>query len=258
MTDNNRLYSIDVMRGFVLVLMLFLYDLFMQGIPTGLGHKPADFDGLWLADWVFPAFLFIVGLAIPLSVGKRISEGQDTYSIGRHIIIRTVSLLIIGLLMINSERVNAELTGIGKNLWTILMYLGVFLVWNNYKENEKNFFNIIGLKLAGIAILVFLVLKFRSGEFENNGSLITGWWGIPGQIGWGYLVSAFIYLIIRDNILNTAVAFLFFLTLNILSKLDLLSSLNNLKSVFGDHSGRKRTFYCPFRNVNHSYPEKIF
>jgi heparan-alpha-glucosaminide N-acetyltransferase len=121
----------------------------------------------------------------------------------------------------------------GKNLWAILMYIGVFLIWNNYKETQSNFFTIAGLRFAGIALLVVLVYKFRSGEFVNNGSLITGWWGILGLIGWGYLAAALVYLAVRDNILNTVVAFLFFLTLNILSKLELLNSLDPLKPVLG-------------------------
>jgi heparan-alpha-glucosaminide N-acetyltransferase len=233
MTENNRIYSIDIMRGLTLVLMLFVNDLYMKGVPSWLGHRAANFDGMGLADWVFPGFLFMVGMAIPFSIGKRISEGQKTFSIARHIIIRTISLLIIGVLMINSERVNPEFTGMGKNLWAILMYTGVFLIWNKYQENDKNFFTIAGLRLAGIAILVVLIFKFRSGEIENNGSLITSWWGILGLIGWGYLVSAFIYLAVRDSILNTIIALLFFLALNILSQLDLLNSLNPFKSIFG-------------------------
>ena len=135
--------------------------------------------------------------------------------------------------MLNSGRVNPEFTGMGKNLWAILMYTGVFLIWNNYKENDKNFFTIAGLRFAGMTLLVILVYKFRSGEFENNGSLITSWWGILGLIGWGYLVSAFIYLAIRDNIISTTVAFLFFLAMNILAKLDLLNTLNPVKPIFG-------------------------
>jgi hypothetical protein len=233
MDTQNRIASIDIMRALTLVLMLFVNDLYMPGVPSWLGHMKADYDGMGLADWVFPGFLFMVGMAIPFSIGKRTSEGQTKKNIARHIIIRTIALLIIGVLMLNSERVNPEFTGIGKNLWAILMYLGVFLIWNKYRENDKNFFTIAGLRLAGIAILVLLVFKFRSGEVENNGSLITGWWGILGLIGWGYLVSALIYLVIGDNILNTVVAFLFFLTLNILSKLDLLSSLNILNPYFG-------------------------
>ena len=233
MTNYNRISSIDIMRGLTLVLMLFVNDLYMPGVPSWLGHMKADYDGMGLADWVFPGFLFMVGMAIPFSIGNRISEGHSRYTIARHIVIRSVSLIIIGVLMLNSERVNPEFTGMGKNLWAILMYIGVFLIWNNYQENDKNFFTIAGLRLAGIAILVALIYKFRSGEVENNGSLITSWWGILGLIGWGYLVSAFIYMAVRNSILNTTVALLFFLGVNILSKLDLLNFLNPVKPVLG-------------------------
>ena len=233
MAENNRIFSIDIMRGLTLVLMLFVNDLYMPGVPAWLGHRAADFDGMGLADWVFPGFLFMVGMAIPFSIGNRIAKGEDTYSLVRHIVIRSVSLLIIGVLSINSGRVNAEFTGMSENLWSILMLIGVFLIWNQYTENDKNFFTIAGLRLAGIGVLIFLVFRFRSGEMVNDGSLITGWWGILGLIGWGYLVSALVYLAIRDNILNTVVALLFFLTLNILSKLDLLDSLNPVKPILG-------------------------
>jgi heparan-alpha-glucosaminide N-acetyltransferase len=233
MAENDRISSIDIMRGLTLVLMLFVNDLYMPGVPSWLGHTKANFDGMGLADWVFPGFLFMVGMAIPFSIGNRISKGENNLSISKHIMIRTISLLIIGVLMLNSGRVNPEFTGFGENLWALLMYTGVFLIWNKYKENDKNFFTIAGLRLAGIAIIVFLVFKFRSGEFENNGSLITGWWGILGLIGWGYFVSAFLYLAVRDSILNTAVALLFFLGLNILGKLDLINILNPVKSIFG-------------------------
>jgi heparan-alpha-glucosaminide N-acetyltransferase len=233
MTENNRISSIDIMRGLTLVLMLFVNDLYMPGVPSWLGHMKADFDGMGLADWVFPGFLFMVGMSIPFSIGNRISRGEDTFSIAKHIFMRSISLLIIGVLMLNSGRVNPEFTGLSKNLWAILLYLGVFLIWNKYKENEGNFFTLAGLRFAGVAILVFLVFKFKSGKVENNGSLILGWWGILGLIGWGYLVSALIYLALRDSIAKTTVAVLFFLGVNILSKLELLTFLNPVKSVFG-------------------------
>lgn len=233
MPENNRIGSIDIMRGLTLILMLFVNDLYMPGVPAWLGHMEADFDGMGLADWVFPGFLFMVGMAIPFSIGKRISSNENTIDISKHIVKRTIALLIIGILMLNSERVNEEFTGMSKNLWAILMYIGVFLIWNQYKENDNNFFTITGLRLAGMALLAFLVFKFKSGEFENNGSLIISWWGILGIIGWGYLVSAFVYLVFRDSILNTAFALLFFLALNILAKLDLLTFLDPAKPILG-------------------------
>src|SRR5512133_3089514 len=105
MADSNRIYSIDIMRGLTLVLMLFVNDLYMPGVPSWLGHAKADFDGMGLADWVFPGFLFMVGMAIPFSIGNRIAGKEDNYAISRHIAIRTISLLIIGVLMLNVGRV---------------------------------------------------------------------------------------------------------------------------------------------------------
>jgi heparan-alpha-glucosaminide N-acetyltransferase len=233
MTNYNRISSIDIMRGLTLVLMLFVNDLNMAVAPAWIGHRAAEFDGMGLADWVFPGFLFIVGMAIPFAFSKRLSAGQSIYDISKHILTRSLSLIIIGVLMLNSERVNPELTGISKNLWAILMYLAVFLFWNDYQDKENKFFTITGLKLFAILIFVFLIFKFKSGQSENNGSLIMGWWGILGLIGWGYLVSAFTYLLCRESILKTSLFALFFLILNILSGLKMLEFLNLVKPVFG-------------------------
>ena len=210
MDTRTRISSIDIMRGLTLFLMLFVNDLNMHVAPSWLGHMKADYDGMGLADWVFPGFLFIVGMAIPFSFSKRFSNGQNLSEISRHILTRTVSLLIIGVLMLNSGRVDPELTGLSRNLWALLMYLGVFLTWNDYPNKDTNFFRVISLRLAGIALLCFLVMKFKSGQPENNGSLVTEWWGILGLIGWGYLISAFTYVLCRDSILQTAVLQFFF------------------------------------------------
>jgi heparan-alpha-glucosaminide N-acetyltransferase len=233
MTIRNRVYSIDIMRGLTLLLMLFVNDLNMQVAPAWIGHMPADYDGMGLADWVFPGFLFIVGMAIPFAFSKRFERGDSLYEISRHIVTRTVSLLIIGILMLNTGRVDPELTGMGKNLWALLMYIAVFLFWNDYPDKDKRIFTVTGFKLAALAIFIILVFKFQSGEPENNGSLIIGWWGILGLIGWGYLVSAFTYVLCRDSIIKTIFVVLLFLILNCLSGLNLLGFLDPIKPIFG-------------------------
>lgn len=231
--SSGRISSIDIMRGLTLLLMLFVNDLNMDVAPAWLGHMEADFDGMGLADWVFPGFLFIVGMAIPFSFSKRISQGNTLPENSRHILTRTISLLIIGVLMLNTGRVNHELTGMSQKLWALLMYIAVFLIWNDYVNRDRKFFTVTGMRLAGIGILILLVFKFKSGQPENEGSLITGWWGILGLIGWGYLVSAFTYLFCRDSIMKTASVTVFFLILNILSGLKLLEFLNPVKFLLG-------------------------
>jgi len=230
MADSNRIYSIDILRGFTLVLMLFVNDLHMEGIPAWLGHRAGDFDGIGLADIVFPAFLFMVGMSIPFSVGNRITRGENNLAVSKHILIRTISLLIIGILMSNSRNVNEEYTGMSKSIWSMIMYSGVFLIWNNYKITDKNRILVRVLQFVGLVMIVAMVYIFRGRE--NH---VFSWrsWGILGTIGWGYLVTAFVYLGFRDNIGKTAVAVIFFLILNILSKLHLLDFLNFIKPVFG-------------------------
>ena len=233
MPNYNRIYSIDIMRGLTLLLMLFVNDLNMDIAPSWLGHMEANFDGMGLADWVFPGFLFIVGMTIPFAFSKRLSDGQSLAEISRHILTRSLSLLIIGVLMLNTGRVDPELTGMSRNLWALLMYVAVFLFWNNYRDKENRIYAITGFKMVALAIFIVLIFKFRSGRPENNGSLITGWWGILGLIGWAYLVSAFTYVFCRDSILKTALVTLFFLVLNILSNSGKLAFLDPVEPYLG-------------------------
>jgi predicted acyltransferase len=132
--------------------------------------------------------------------------------------------------MSNSRNVSLENTGISKSFWSFIMYSGVFLFWNQYKKTDSNFYFITGLRILGIAMILGMVYIFRSAD--NNGFSLKGW-GILGTIGWGYFVAAFLYLGVRNNISKTVMALLFFLILNILSKLHLLNFLNPVKSVFG-------------------------
>ena len=227
-----RIASVDIMRGLTLLLMLFVNDLNMKVAPAWLGHMKADFDGMGLADWVFPGFLFIVGMAIPFAISGRIKKGEPVSGILLHIAIRTFSLLVIGVLMLNSGRVNPETTGIDRNLWALLMYISVFLVWNDYPAGRhKLLFRV--LRAAGVATLIFLAIIFRSGTAENPGWMITGWWGILGLIGWGYLAASLVYVAFRDSVAWTSVAVIFFLVINILDKSGVFGGLDPLRPVLG-------------------------
>ncbi len=233
MTNQSRILSIDIMRGLTLLLMLFVNDLNMNVAPAFMGHTDADFDGMGLADWVFPGFLFIAGMSIPFAITNRISKGLTQTDNIKHILYRTVSLIVIGILMLNTSRVDPELTGISKNLWELLMYFAVFLVWNNYRSKDEKPFTVTGFRLAGVGLLIILIFKFKSGQPENDGSLITGWWGILGLIGWGYLAAALTYILCRNSLLLTALAAALFLGLNILASLGLSTFLDPARPLLG-------------------------
>lgn len=231
--SQGRILSIDIMRGLTLLLMLFVNDLNMNMVPAWLGHTPEDIDGMGLADWVFPGFLFIAGMSVPFALSKRFTKEEPVNMIIRHIVKRSVSLIIIGVLMLNTARVDPELTGLSRNMWALLMYLGVFLLWNNYHDADSRFFTVAGFRFFALVILVILVFKFNSGKPENNGLLITGWWGILGQIGWGYLTAALTYVVCRDSLIKTSVVALFFLAMNILDGSGHTGYLDSVRPVMG-------------------------
>jgi len=231
MEKSKRVLAIDIMRGLTLFLMLFANDLFEPGVPDWMVHSETNLDGMGLADWVFPGFLFIVGMSIPFAIQNRLKKGDQIPRLLVHVFIRTISLLIIGVLMMNVSRLNASLTGISKNLWAILMYVSIFLVWNQYTNQRRNIIFI--LKGVGVISIIVLSIIFRAGTIDNIEWLITGWWGILGLIGWGYLVATIVYLICMDSLPKTFVFWILFVSLNVLSQLDLLDFLDSIKPVFG-------------------------
>ena len=190
-----RIRSIDIIRALTMLLMIFVNDLWtLENIPEWLGHKGAREDGMGLADVVFPAFLFIVGLSIPHAINARLKRGDSKLRILRHIAERSLALLIMGVFMVNLENINREQLVISKYLYQILMTLGFFLIWNIYRGKVFGKIPPLVMKGTGWLILVFLAIIYV-GRGEDGGQWMRfHWWGILGLIGWGYLLSALVYL----------------------------------------------------------------
>jgi len=98
MQANKRLLSLDVFRGLTIAGMILVNN---PGdwsyVYAPLLH--ADWHGCTITDWVFPFFLFIVGVAIPLALGKRIERGDPPGAIIRKILSRTLIIFGLGLLL---------------------------------------------------------------------------------------------------------------------------------------------------------------
>ncbi len=232
-----RVQSIDIMRGVTLFLMLFVNDLYEPGVPQWLIHTTADTDGMGLADWVFPGFLFMVGMSVPFAVDARKKAGDIELAIFLHVLLRTLSLFVIGILILNSSRLSPELTGMNRFVWTLLVYLCVFLIWNVYPSPTSRPVVFIILRVLGIVGLIILVSIFQSGTSENPGWLIISWWGILGLIGWGYLAASVAYLCVGNKIAPIVFIWMIFLLLNILSQLELYTLPAWFEQSFGVIAG---------------------
>ncbi|MGW8315004.1 MAG: heparan-alpha-glucosaminide N-acetyltransferase domain-containing protein [Bacteroidales bacterium] len=193
--SSQRIRSIDIFRALTMLLMIFVNDLWtLHDIPGWLGHKSAHDDGMGLADVVFPAFLFIVGLSIPHAINTRLRKGDSNTRVLLHILERSFALLLMGVYMVNLENISREGLIINRSLWEILMTLAFFLIWNNYSRAGKLRIRPLYLKAAGWLILVFLAIVYEGRGGDGTQWMRFHWWGILGLIGWGYLLSALVYL----------------------------------------------------------------
>ncbi len=60
-----RFYALDALRGLAVVLMIFVNWAGNYSLPPQFGHS--EWDGLTLADTVFPSFLVAVGASMPFA-----------------------------------------------------------------------------------------------------------------------------------------------------------------------------------------------
>ncbi len=241
-----RLTSLDAFRGFDILTMVFVnYIAGMAAIPFILRHAGADQNIFTLTDVVFPGFLFIVGVSIPLALTKRRAEGRSGPALVGHVLVRTLALLFLGVLLVNEDRFSASATGLSPDLWYFLATLAVFGLWAVVPKgaSAKKKRSFLGLKIAAAVVLLVLVIIFRGqGEDGRVTMLQTSWWGILGMIGWCYMAGSLLFLACRGNRTVLAGAIGVMTALYIGARhgaLDFLGPVNgfvNIGSLFGSHA----------------------
>lgn len=227
-----RLASVDAFRAITMLLMVFVNDLVsVQGVPAWLEHAGEMEDRMGLADVVFPAFLFIVGLSIPFAIANRTSKGYSRKSTLIHVLYRSLALLVMGIYNVNYENFVREGAIIPKYWWLLLATIAFFLVWLDYPR-EMSVTRKRALQGSGILLLAFLAVVYKG---EDNGHTIwfrTHWYGILGLIGWCYLICACLCLWTRGRQPVLWLSFFFFIGLCIADKAGLLLVLKPVRNFF--------------------------
>lgn len=96
--SGERLVSLDVFRGITIAGMILVNNPGdWSNVYPPLLH--AKWHGLTPTDLIFPFFLFIVGVAITISLGKRKQRGDDQGKLIVQILRRSVMLFLFGLLL---------------------------------------------------------------------------------------------------------------------------------------------------------------
>lgn len=180
-----KLASLDVFRGAVIATMVFVNYLHgIKDIPAWAKHMPYPEDGYTFVDVVFPAFLFIVGVAIPLALDGRRRRGASTPALVGHVVLRSAGLILLGLIMVNEEEhFSAGATGIARGWYYLAAYAAAGVLWAVYPARTAAWrVAAVAARVAAALALAYLLAVYR-GE-TKDGEVIwlrPSWWGSSGS-----------------------------------------------------------------------------
>ena len=223
-----RIYSIDVFRAITMFLMIFINDFGDdKNIPDWVRHAKDWQDKLGFADTIFPAFLFILGLSIPIALLNRIRRGQTNGQILVYIFLRGLALLIMGFFHVNLENYSSTAL-LPQPVWEIIITVAFFLVWLDYPDAIKKATRYL-LQATGVALLIAMAVLYK-GENEHHVLLPMQpqWYGILGLLGWSYLICAPVYLLSKGKLWVSFAAWLFFFSFSVAAKAGWLQGLHSV------------------------------
>ncbi|KAH0951881.1 hypothetical protein HN011_001519 [Eciton burchellii] len=113
-----RVKAIDTFRGASTLFMIFVND--GSGSYTILGHT--TWNGMLLGDLVFPCFIWIMGVCIPIALSALLKRGVSKLQISYSILKRSFLLFLIGVAL-NTLGTNAQLENI--RIFGVLQRFGI-------------------------------------------------------------------------------------------------------------------------------------
>jgi predicted acyltransferase len=102
----NRLVSIDALRGLTMLFIIggegifnSLFKIWPNPVTEALSKnmEHAGWEGFYFYDQIFPMFLFLVGLLIPIVILRSREKGKTDNEILMHVSKRTAVLILLGL-----------------------------------------------------------------------------------------------------------------------------------------------------------------
>ena len=128
---DKRLDSLDALRGFDMFFITGGSALLaaLGTLLTGDAHSwiavqmthASWTEPLRIYDFIFPLFLFIAGVTFPFSTEKRLARGDSKRAITFNIIRRTLTLVVIGLLFEQIQRLDWP----HFRVWSVIGRIGI-------------------------------------------------------------------------------------------------------------------------------------
>lgn len=153
--QSNRLISLDALRGFTIAFMIIVNDPgSWEHVYAPLLH--ADWNGITPTDYIYPFFLFIVGVSIALAYRKRLDAGADKGILVRKIAIRSLKIFALGVflwLWPNFDFGGIRWAGVLQRIALVFLPCALLFLYTDWKQQLKL---AIGILLAYWIIMAYV------------------------------------------------------------------------------------------------------
>ena len=234
----SRVVSIDIFRGLTIAVMIFVNELAeMRGLPWWTYHAHGNQDVMTYVDMVFPFFLFIVGMSMPLSVEHRLKRNGSLASLWLHVLIRSLSLLVLGLILANAGKADPARIRMSGALWGLLGIIAAGLYLNVYPKSDRGQRLAKILRPLGLIGVIILFAIFRRTAQDGHSAWIDfSYPEILGLIGFAYFSAALLYIPTRRWRWAAPAWLVLLIGLNMCSSAKLIHTPNIYRWPFGNGS----------------------
>jgi heparan-alpha-glucosaminide N-acetyltransferase len=134
-------------------------------------------------------------MSIPLAVQQRLKKNASMPALWSHVLVRAVSLVILGLIIANAEKGDAARMGIRPSAWGLIALGGAALYLNVYRGSERFRTPLRVLRFGGLLLMIAMFAIFRRTTPGGHSAWIDGSYPeILGLIGYTYLAVCILYI----------------------------------------------------------------
>jgi hypothetical protein len=215
-TATKRARSLDALRGLFLLSMTLGFTLPNEHLPLWMYHRqlpfgaetPVDVAGISWRDLAYASFLFTMAAALPLTISRKLNDGETEIGIVWGAMRRWWMLMVYAFLIASSNTFFLGYTQLGRVLAVVGFGIMAMLYTRRRKDWSAETFRIIRRAGWAAAFLFLLLSPLTYGstfQFARNDDIITG-------LAFASLAGSVIWYFTRNNInarlaiLATAVA----------------------------------------------------
>jgi len=134
---SQRLTSVDVYRGLMVAGMILVDNPGSDDLAYA-PIKHAEWNGWTCADFIFPSFVFLVGVSMAFSFPARLERGQSRSRIFLHASVRALILIAVGLLVNASPIIGIDwhsyrFYGVTQRIALCYFAAAILLLWSNWR-----------------------------------------------------------------------------------------------------------------------------